>query len=96
MAAGDRKGGYVQVDASLIVSALGPIVAIVGVYVAMSNRLTALETKMDSLAGKVEKHNNVVERTFKLETEMETAWLRHDELKERVERIEDAKIGGTE
>lgn len=85
-----------QVDVSLLVSCLGPVVAIIGVYVAMSNRLTALETKMDSLSSKVEKHNHVVERTYKIETEMETAWRRHDELKERVDRLEDMKIGGTE
>lgn len=85
-----------QVDASLIVSALGPIIAIVGVYVAMSNRLTALETKVDSLTAKVEKHNHVVERTYKIETELETSWKRHDELKERVDRLENVKIGGSE
>ncbi len=61
----------------------------VGIYVAMSNRLSVLETKMDGLAAKVEKHNTVVERTYKLENDMKTAWMRHDELKGRIDRLEE-------
>lgn len=75
---------------------LSAVFAACGVYVAISNRLSVLETKMDGLSTKVEKHNHVVERTYKIETEMETAWRRHDELKERVDRLEEMKIGGTE
>ena len=51
---------------------------------------------MDGLSTKVEKHNSVVERTYRLETDAATAWKRHDELAERVERLEDMKIGGTQ
>ena len=67
----------------------------IGIYVAMSNRLSVLETKMDALAKKVEKHNNVVERTYKLESDLSIAWRRHDELADRVGRLEDVKIGGS-
>lgn len=67
-----------------------------GVYVAISNRLSVLETKMDALSGKVEKHNSVIERTYKLETDAATAWKRHDELADRVERLEGMRIGGTQ
>ena len=59
-------------------------------------KLAGLSEKTDGLAGKVEKHNSVVERTFKLESNAATAWRRHDELAERVERLEDMKIGGTQ
>ena len=87
-------------------------VFIIGSYVAMKNannakftELTAqiarLETKMDDLGERVEKHNSTIERTFKLESDMNTAFKRIDELKHRDERIEDRmellhKIGGTE
>lgn len=67
-----------------------------GVYVAITNRLSVLETKMDALSDKVEKHNSVIERTYKLETDAATAWKRHDELADRVERLEDMRIGGTQ
>lgn len=67
-----------------------------GVYAAITNRLSVLETKMDALSDKVEKHNSVIERTYRLETDAATAWKRHDELADRVERLEDMRIGGTQ
>lgn len=79
--------------ASAVMSA---VLAACGVYVAISNRLSVLETKMDGLSTKVEKHNSVVERTFKLENDAATAWRRHDELAQRVDRLENIKIGGSE
>lgn len=79
--------------ASAVMSA---VLAACGTYVAISNRLSVLETKMDGLSAKVERHNSVVERTYKLETDAVTAWKRHDELAERVGRLEDMKIGGTQ
>ena len=79
--------------ASAVMSA---VLAACGTYVAISNRLSVLETKMDGLATKVQRHNSVVGRTDKLETDAATAWKRHDELAERVERLEDMKIGGTQ
>lgn len=79
--------------ASAVMSA---VLAACGTYVDISNRLSVLETKMDGLSTKVAKHNNVIERTYKLETDAATAWKRHDELAERVERLEDMKIGGTQ
>ena len=84
---------------------LGPIVtaliAFGATYAAFSARLTKLETMIVDLRCDVEKHNQVVERTFKLETEMGTVWKRIDELKTQDERIENKmeilhKIGGTE
>lgn len=85
---------------ALIVPALSALLSAAsvagGVYVAISNRLSVLETKMDALSDKVEKHNSVIERTYKLETDAATAWKRHDELADRVERLEDMRIGGTQ
>lgn len=72
-----------------------------GVYVGMVKQLTKLETKMDSLTKQVEKHNSIVERTFKLESDMRTAWVRYDEMGERIDRLTDkvdalTRIGGTD
>lgn len=62
----------------------------------MEERFKAINYRIDLLAKQVEKHNSIVERTFKLESDMLTQWRRHDELKERVERLEDMKIGGSD
>lgn len=74
---------------ALISPVLAGLSCAVGVYVAMSNRISVLETKVDTLGKNVEKHNSVVERTFKLESDAETSWRRYDELKARVAKLED-------
>ena len=59
------------------------IIAVGSVYAAISSRLTRLETKIETLTQTTEKHNNVIERTYKLETEVTNIYHRIDELKER-------------
>lgn len=46
---------------------VGAVFSAVGVYVAITNRLTKTETLIEELSARVEKHNNVIERTFRLE-----------------------------
>ena len=76
---------------------LGPIVtaliAFGATYAAFSARLTKLETMIEDLRRDVEKHNQVVERTYKLETEVDNLYHRYDEMRDD---LKDAKIGGTE
>lgn len=90
--------------ASGIISA---IVAAFGVYVAITNRLTQLETQqkadrdalmreMHLMRSEVEKHNHVIERTFKMESDLNTAFKHIDEQRGRISRLENVKIGGTE
>ena len=50
--------------------------------------MTKLETLIDQLRDEVEKHNAIVERTYKLEADAATSWKRYDELTGRVERLE--------
>lgn len=79
--------------ASGVISAL---VAAFGVYVAITNRLTKLETLIEELRKDVEKHNHVIERTFKMESDLNTAFKHIDEQRDRIRRLENVKIGGTE
>ena len=64
---------------------IGPILsaalAFAGSYLALTNRITRLETKMDVLSERVEKHNNVSERTMRLEADMDNLYHRVDDLK---------------
>lgn len=69
---------------SLIAPIITALMTGVGVYVAMSSRISVLETKMDSLTVSVNKHNQVIERTFKLETEVTNVYHRIDDLKEEI------------
>ena len=76
------------------------IIAIVGSYAAFKNASSAkleelhvqiaeLTAKIDGLTLQVEKHNKVIERTYKLETEMKTVYKRIDELKTKDEKFEE-------
>ena len=51
-------------------------------------RLTRLETKLDNLAEIVDRHNKVVERTFKLESDLNTAFKHIDRIRDDVARLD--------
>lgn len=79
-----------MLDVSVFVpSLISALITFAGSYMAFSTRLAKVETKIDGLSKSVEKHNGVVERTFKLESDMATMWHRHDELKEDLEKVKD-------
>ena len=74
------------------------VVAIVGAYIAMKNAnnqkfeelkvQNAEQTAMlKALKEQVEKHNGVIERTFKLESDMNTAFKHIDRLRDQDEKI---------
>ena len=69
------------------------LLAVGSVYAAISSRLTKLETLIVDLRRDVEKHNQVIERTYKLETEVTNIYHRLDDMKDD---MKDIKIGGTE
>lgn len=78
---------------------VGPVltaaITLIGVYATMSRQLAVLETEIKNLREDVEKHNRVVERTYKMERDLLTAFNRIDEQRTRIERLEEIKIGGT-
>ena len=57
------------------------IIAVGGFYIAIVSRLTRLETMIETLTTTVDKHNNMVERTYKLESDVDNLYHRYDELK---------------
>lgn len=71
---------------------------------AVIRQLAVLETKVDNLTTVVNKHNNVIERTYNVERDSKTMWIRIDEnkaaIKEIQKDIEQLKVingaGGTE
>lgn len=88
----------------LISPIVSAICAIFGAYMAarrvaeererhQADSIARLETKLDTLSARVEKHNSIIERTYKLEVEVENLYHRYDELHAG---YRDIKIGGTE
>lgn len=69
---------------------IGPVIsaicAFAGSYLAFSTRLTRVEEKVDGLRDDVNKHNRVIERTYRLEERMDSAIHSLDEVKDEVHR----------
>lgn len=59
----------------------------------MLEELAEMRIEIKHLIQEVEKHNKVMERTFKLEAEVDNLYHRYDELRGD---LKDVKIGGTE
>lgn len=61
---------------SIIVACITGVVTLVGVILSNSKSRAVMEVKLDTLTAKVKKHNQVLERTYRLEQDMAVA--KHD------------------
>lgn len=68
---------------SIAVALIGSVVTLVGVIVSNSRSRAMMELKIDELTRRVEKHNCLIERTYKLEQDMAVVRRDVDALKER-------------
>lgn len=72
----------------------------VGMWVSVRVELAAtkagITAQISALQSEVQKHNQVVERTFRLEEQVKTMYRLHDELKADVEAHHPPKVGGTD
>lgn len=68
---------------TIIVAVISLIGTLFGSYIANSKSTALISYRIEQLEKKVEKHNSVVERTYKLEKEMEKAFIRIDEIDHR-------------
>lgn len=70
----------------IISGLVSAILAAFGCYVAVTNRLTKLETLIEDLKSDVEKHNSLVERTYRAEQDITNLYHRVDRIEGRCER----------
>lgn len=61
---------------SIIVACITGVVTLIGVILSNSKSRAVMEVKLDALTEKVEKHNQVLERTYAFEQDMAVA--KHD------------------
>lgn len=61
---------------AVVGAVLGWLIAFITMVYNNKETIKIIETKLEDLAKKVEKHNNLVERTYKLEEDM--TWVRHE------------------
>lgn len=72
---------------NIIVAVLALIGTVIGSALANNKTQALIGYRLDQLEAKVEKHNQVVERTVVLERDMKTAFNRIDEIREEVKDI---------
>lgn len=58
---------------SVLAAAITGFLTLIGVLVSNSRSRAVMERKIDALAEKVSKHNQVIERTYRLEQDMAVA-----------------------
>lgn len=61
---------------SIAVALIGGAVTLIGVMASNSRSRAVMEVKIDELTKRVEKHNNLIERTYDLEKDMVA--VKHD------------------
>ena len=66
--------------------AISAICAFAGSWLAFSNKIAKLEVMVGNLTSEVNKHNKVIERTYRLEERMDSALHSLDEVKDEVHR----------
>ncbi len=69
---------------SIVVAIITGVVTLVGVIVSNSKSQAVMEVKIGALTERVEKHNRVLERTYRLEQEMAVVRNDVDTLKGKV------------
>ena len=70
---------------TILVAAMAMIGTIIGSWMGVRESNRMVNFRLDNLEKKVEKHNNVVERTAVLERDMKTAFHLINEMKEEGE-----------
>lgn len=73
---------------SIVVAVITALGALIGTYIANRKSASLLEYRMKELEKKVNLHNNVIERTYKLETAVELLEAEDKRTNERLKRIE--------
>ena len=77
---------------SIITSLIGIIPALLVAAFSIISNNQIVKVKIEELTKKVEKHNEVIERTYKLESDVKTAFNKLDEERARIERLENKEM----
>jgi hypothetical protein len=77
---------------SIVIALIGIIPAVLVAIISIVSNNTIIKVKLEELEKHVNKHNQVIERTYTLERDLATYWSKYDELKDRVVRLEKKEI----
>lgn len=73
---------------SIIIALIGIVPSVLVAIVSIISNNAIVKVKIEELEKHVNKHNQVVERTYTLERDLATYWSKYDEIRARVDRLE--------
>lgn len=73
---------------AIISSFIGSGSTVIVALIAIISNNQVIKVKIEELEKKQDKHNKLIERTYKLESDMATVWKRYDDMSDRIERVE--------
>ena len=76
----------------IIVALIGALPTIIVAIVSIISNNEIVRVKIENLSRAVEKHNQIIERTYKLESDVKTAFDKLDEERTRIERLENKSM----
>lgn len=76
---------------SIVIALIGIVPSVLVAIVSIVSNNAIIKVKIEELEKHVNKHNQVIERTYTLERDLATYWSKYDELKDRIERLEKNK-----
>lgn len=77
---------------NIITALIGIVPAIFVAIVSIVSNNQIVKVKIEELEKKVDKHNQLIERTYKVERDVETAFKRIDESRDRIVRLENKEM----
>lgn len=73
---------------AILIALIGIVPSVLVAIVSIVSNNAIIKVKIEELEKHVNKHNQVVERTYTLERDLATYWSKYDEIKSRIDRIE--------
>lgn len=73
---------------TILVALIGIIPSLLVATVSIISNNAIVKVKLQELEKHINKHNQVIQRTYTLERDLATYWSKYDELKDRVTRLE--------
>lgn len=73
---------------AILIALIGIVPSVLVAIVSIISNNAIIKVKIEELEKQINKHNQVIERTYTLERDLATYWSKYDEIKERLNRLE--------
>lgn len=79
---------------AIVIALIGIVPSVLVAIVSIISNNAIIKVKIEELEKHVNKHNQVIERTYTLERDLATYWSKYDDLKDRLIKLEKENKNG--